>query len=508
MPRRRRLLWAASALAALVLLTACRVDVEVDVAVEENGHGVVVVTFKADDDAVEAVPELASGLLLDDARDAGWEVADAESADGEITLRAQKVFRSAGQLQSVLAELAGPGVIFSGVELRQRRSFAETGWQFNATVDPTPPLEAFSDASLAAALDGHHFGRPIDDLLASGGAPEDFFGLTFSLTLPAAPVELAGTDDASAGVPGETAAAAGEISGSRIEWSFSYGDAPALLKASALSEHASPAMWLNISRAAAAAFGIALLGAVLAWVVAVIRTPKGRSRRAVRRRKQRAAIRDAEARKPRQRLLRLLVVDVHGVIVRPTDPLQGLLLPTIQAELSDIDPEIVRDRHRKLLLGRLTPDEFWSDLGLGPIAQGVETRYLSSYRLVPGLHEFLDRVAARNLPVAVVGNQPRRWGERLRRMAQLEDSTAMWMTSAEVGAVLPSPSLLEATRRKMSIDVHDCLYLSSVPEFLDAAELLGMNTAYFAASPNDLQETSHTVVRGFDDILRARRGTS
>jgi len=34
-----------------------------------------------------------------------------------------------------------------------------------------------------------------------------------------------------------------------------------------------------------------------------------------------------------------------------------------------------------------------------------------------------------------------------------------------------------------------------------------MNTAYFAASPNDLQETSHTVVRGFDDILRARRGT-
>ena len=73
-----------------------------------------------------------------------------------------------------------------------------------------------------------------------------------------------------------------------------------------------------------------------------------------------------------------------------------------------------------------------------------------------------------------------------------------------MGAVLPHPPLLEAARRKMSIDAYDCLYLSSVPEFLDAAKELGMATAYFAASPSDARDTSHPLVKGFTDILRSR----
>ena len=302
----------------------------------------------------------------------------------------------------------------------------------------------------------------------------------------------------------------GEVAGATAEWQFSYGDAPETIGATAISERGEPGFWLNVSRAAAVAFVIALVVVAVFWVRGLIRTPKGRGRRAMRRatrtRHQRAAERAAEAHKPRQRLLRLVVVDAHGIIVRPTDPLEGLLLPVIRDEIADIDPELVRDRHAKLVLGRISPEEFWSDMGLGPIASGMETRFLSSYRLVPGLHQFLDKAEERSLPVAVVANQPRRWGERLRRMAQLEDSTALWLTSAEVGAALPHPPLLEATRRRMTVDAQDCLYLSSVPEYLDMAAKLQMNTAYFAASPADVLETSHTLVKGFDDILRSRTG--
>ena len=263
-------------------------------------------------------------------------------------------------------------------------------------------------------------------------------------------------------------------------------------------------MWMNIARAAAAAAALVLLVVIVVWVVNLVRTPRGRGRRAVRRRKQRTAERQVEASRPRKRLLRLLVVDVHGVIVRPIEPLEGLLLPVILGENPDIDPDMVRDRHRKLVLGRVTPDEFWSDLGLGPIGREVETRYLSSFKLVPGLHPFLDSVSGRSLPVAVVGNQPKEWGRRLQRMAQLEDSVSSWLVSGEVGAVLPEPPLFEATRRVMSVDLYDCLYLSSVTEYLDAAAELGIATAYFAASPNDVTETEHTLIRGFDDILRGR----
>ena len=97
--------------------------------------------------------------------------------------------------------------------------------------------------------------------------------------------------------------------------------------------------------------------------------------------------------------MRLLVVDVHGVLVRPTDPVEGLLIPLITAERPDADPERIREHHRQLILGRLSPEEFWGECGLGPMAEEIETRYLSSFRLVPGLHPFLDRMATSRLPV-------------------------------------------------------------------------------------------------------------
>ena len=485
-----------------VLAAACRVDTAVEVNIDDDGSGVVTVVFAADADAVARVPELAEGLRLDDVRDAGWAVDGPISrGDGGVEVRAVKEFESSSQLPVVLAEIAGEGVIFSEVFLEQTRSFAESSYEFRAVIDPAPPVEAFSDGALAAIFGGQPFGRPLEDLIAEAGRPQDSLGLRFSLT-------LLDSDDAfsasSASPQADLAPPAPEIEGSTAIWRFSYGDPRAEVSASTTLRDTVAPLWLNIARAAALGFGLVVLGVAVAWVVALVRTPKGRGRRATRRRQQRAAVREAEASRPRKRLLRLLVVDVHGVIVRPTDPLEGLLLPVILGENPDIDPDLVRDRHRKLVLGRLTADEFWSDLGLGPIGREVETRYLSSFKLVPGLHPFLDRVASRSLPVAAVGNQPREWGLRLRRMAQLEDSVSSWLVSGDVGAALPERPLFEATRRVMSVDLYDCLYLSSVPEYLDAASDMGMATGYFAASPEDVQETEHTLIRGFDDILRGR----
>ena len=496
------------ALGLAVLVSACRVDTAVHVEVEDAGSGTVTVVFDADAVAVARVPELAGGLRFDDARAAGWAVeGPLFRADGGVQIRAVKRFESAGQLPQVLEELAGKDAIFTGVVLEQKRSFAETAYSFRADIDPTPPLEVFSDDALAEIFEDQPFGRPLQDLIAEAGTPEDSLGFEFLLTLIDSD-EAFSASSAAFGVEGELedemAELSPEVDGSTAAWRFSYGDRPVRVNASTMIGDTVAPLWLNIAWVAGIAFGVVLLGVVVARVVVLVRTPKGRGRRATRRRQQRAAAREAEASRPRKRLLRLLVVDVHGVIVRPTDPREGLLLPVILGENPDIDPELIRDRHRMLVLGRLTAEEFWSDLGLGPIGRDVETRYLSSFKLVPGLHPFLDRVASRSLPVAAIGNQPREWGLRLRRMAELEDSVSSWLVSGEVGAALPERPLFEATRRVMSVDLYDCLYLSSVPEYLDAASDMGMATGYFAASPEDVQETEHTLIRGFDDILRGR----
>ena len=518
--------------ASATLLTACRVDTKVDVTVDSNGSGMVLVSVTMDGGDVVSAVDIMSNLETGDMEDAGWAVEDVELLEDEkARVKASKKFESVWQLQMILDELAGVNTIFSNVELTREHVFARSDWYFEADINPSPSLEIFSDDSLAAMLDGAFFGRPIDDIQAKIDSGEYLLKLALSLTLPAdinvpeVPEVSADNQSLDSQAVGSQAVgsqavdtlidaniSSGVVAGSIAEWIFSYGDAPTSVSASATAEHRAPVMWYNVSRGAAVAFALAVMFIIAARVMTIVQTPKGRGRRATRHRKLRAATRVAEAGKPPKRFLRLLVVDAHGVIVRPIEPLEELLLPMIRSEIAkvagvdgaDIDKQFIVRQYHALVLGRITPDEFWSDVGLGPVMPQVETKYLASYRIVPGLHSFLDSLTNKGLPVVVVSNHPRHWGERLKRMGQLEETVSLWLTSGEVGAALPSPSLLEAARRKMSVSQYDCLYLSGNVASLDAARELGMSTAYFAATPNSVKSTSHTLVRGFNDILRAR----
>ena len=80
-----------------------------------------------------------------------------------------------------------------------------------------------------------------------------------------------------------------EIEGSTATWRFSYGDPRVRIGASNTVRDTLAPLWLNIARAAALGFGVVVLGLAVAWVVTLVRTPKGRGRRATRRRQQRAA---------------------------------------------------------------------------------------------------------------------------------------------------------------------------------------------------------------------------
>jgi FMN phosphatase YigB (HAD superfamily) len=478
----------------VLVASACRVEATVDVAVDDDGSGVVTVTVVADAAAVELVPDFPDDIRFDGLEDAGWTVEDPViGGAGSMTVVVSKPFAEADALPGVLTELAGEGVVFADVQLLREDDFAMVGlspatteYRLTGTVDPGPDLQLLGAAVLSPPL-----GRSVDEIVAASGTPlEDALGLLVAVSMPGDVT----VPDSAAGAP--------DVDGDTATWVFSYGDEPVDLDASASVEDILPRVWAIVALLAALALALVLLSRLGARLLARWRTPKNRRPREVRRRQQRAASREAEANRPRSRLLRLLVVDVHGVVVRPTDPLEGLLLPLVTGEQPDLDPETVRDRHRKLVLGRLSPEEFWSELGLGPVAEEIETRYLSSFRLVPGLHPFLDRMKTSRLPVAAIGNQPAVWGERLRRMAALDGVVASWLVSGDVGAALPEPSLFEATRRTNAVDLYDCFYLSSVESHLDAAQELGMATAFFAPDPEDVVPSEHTVVRGFEELLR------
>jgi len=491
--RRVRLLFLGVLL--LLVLSACRVDTTVDILVNDDGSGVVTVTVVADAAAVDALPDAPDGLEFDDLIDAGWTLDGPDiDASGAMTVSAAKPFVNADDLPRVLAEIAGDGVVFDDVVLEKTHSFdriglapAKTEYQLSGTFNPDPDPAAFGDSDLPDAISIASRAEELDEQ-RNTTTNEGDDRLIIRVRLP---------DSESSDT--------GELTGEAVRYEALYGDTALIqLDARSSTDDILPRVWAIVALLAFLLFLALLLGRLSGFLLAKWRTPKGRRRRDVRRRQQNAATRAEEANRPRRRMLRLLIIDVHGVLVRPTDPLEGLLLPLITAEQPDVDADRVRELHRKLVLGRVSVEEFWAEVGLGPVAEDIETKYLSSFRLVPGLHPFLDRMAASRLPVAAVGNQPRVWGDRLRRMASLDDAIGSWMVSGDVGSALPEPALFEATRRTMSVDLFDCFYLSNLPEHLDAAKELGMATGLFVAGNEAAPETEHTVVRGFEDLLRSR----
>ena len=373
----------------LLFASACRVDTTVDIKVEEDGSGLVTVSIDANDEAVALLVDDPADLRFDDLEAAGWTLDGPEIDDGGITLSASKPFLSPEDLPDVLDEILGEGLIFSNVALDQQHDFAmfglrpaETSYDFTADVDPSPNLEVLGDDVLADLLDGFPLGRPLDRIEVDAGVPiQNTLGLVVNVTLPA----NVGTDT-------------GEAVDDVATWSFAYGDPAQTIDARASVDEILPRVWAVLAILAGLLFILVVLSRLGTFALGKLRTPKGRRRRDQRQREKRAATRAAEANRPRRRLLRLLIIDVHGVVVRPTEPVDGLLIPLITAERPDADPEQIRDRHRQLVLGRLSPEEFWSEVGLGPMAEEIETRYLSSFRLVPGLHPFLDRMATSRLP--------------------------------------------------------------------------------------------------------------
>jgi hypothetical protein len=136
--------------AAVLLLPACQVKVDVRVSTTAAGAGEVRVTAALDEEAAAQTGTLA----LDDLKQAGWTVTATDSKNGGRVYTATHPFGSPEELAAVLRQV-GP---FENVHLATDRSLLKTKTRFSGTLDLTPGLAVFSDDGVRAALGGTGIG--------------------------------------------------------------------------------------------------------------------------------------------------------------------------------------------------------------------------------------------------------------------------------------------------------------------------------------------------------------
>ncbi len=167
-------------LVCLFVLTACRLDVLVEVAMDPDGTGVVTVTATADDELMAEVPGLADDLRLDDATDNGWVVAGPTPLEGGGTqLVLTHPFSSAAELANVLTSIGPPLTQMAAARTEGADGQVVNG--INGNLVLADGYESFADAELIAAAGGLPFG---EEIAASGVPIEEALTFTYRVSLP------------------------------------------------------------------------------------------------------------------------------------------------------------------------------------------------------------------------------------------------------------------------------------------------------------------------------------
>jgi hypothetical protein len=168
-------------LALAIALTACQLDVVVDVVVDPDGTGQVAVTIVADQEILDQIPTLAEDLVLDDVIEAGWSIDGPRAPDDEsggLFLQMTHPFRSQGEATNLLQSLGPP---FTQMEVGRGLNGDITTNQLRGRLVLVDGFNAFADADLVAAVGSQPFATQI---AAAGATPEENMSVTVRALLP------------------------------------------------------------------------------------------------------------------------------------------------------------------------------------------------------------------------------------------------------------------------------------------------------------------------------------
>jgi hypothetical protein len=178
-----------------LVLSACRLDVAVEVVMEPDGTGVVTVDAIADAALVAQVPDLVDDLRFDDAVANGWVVdGPTEQANGSVLISLSHPFRSQEELATVLNSIGPPLADMQAARTPDVDDDGDAGPTTNA-IDGRLVLPdgfaSFADQDLVDAVGGLPFGEQIT---ASGLTPDQAMSFVFRVDLPGELVSSTGTE--------------------------------------------------------------------------------------------------------------------------------------------------------------------------------------------------------------------------------------------------------------------------------------------------------------------------
>jgi putative hydrolase of the HAD superfamily len=474
----------------LLALAGCDSAVNVDVAVREDGSGVVRTEVVLDGAAATEIIDLGTvGLALGDLDDAGWETdAPQRLESGGLLLSASKAFGTPEQLDAIMAEISGSAGLFTDFELVRTKEFARVDYALTGSINPAG-FEPFGDAELVQLL-----GRSIPDMAARYGATAADVTVRLQVELPGDPRLI----ETSTGEALSTDASTARVWETTLDAS-----GPTAVSIAASTRTVAALVWRGVAVLAAVLAGLVLLGQLLR----LLRPQNRRKRRP----------NDAAKAKPKTRPAAVIpaeesvvddeavsttpvvvALDGMGVVYREGNDIHRILVPFVREMGSMVTEDEIIARSRALSLGRMTTADFWRSLEIEGDANELDDAYLSRHQLNPGVIKFLRTLRDQGVQVACITNDATTWANKLKARHSLGGLIDPWILSGAVGVRKPDRPIYEVLRRVTGQPPSLIMVVDDDLANLDAARDLGYRTAWFAPGATVEESNGHAILRSFD----------
>ncbi|MGB5756919.1 MAG: HAD-IA family hydrolase [Acidimicrobiales bacterium] len=484
----------------VAVATGCQADFEILVTVEDDGSGTVLTELVLDEEASAGLLDLDedSALPLTDLAQSGWEIGrPVQDASGATGISAEKAFGTPGQFADIMDELAGNAqgggelALIRDFALIREQSFGRVEYRVQGVIDPRQGLSAFSDGELDNALGGSL--TPIVTGEPYNTRPEDI-SIVLTVSMPG---EL--QDDGTTGVmdPAQLLPTA--------SWTTDMGSSQTIDVSLRTARRSTSAQVLRgVAVVAGALAALLLFGRLLRLSGSLRRSkpaPKVRPTDALGRSAgQVRASRPRRDTKPDAAAAgyRVVALDGMGVLYREGDDVRRLLVPFARERGSTVAEEDIVAKARQLSLGRMTPADFWSVIGVAGDSNELDAAYLARHQLMPGVVRYLRMLRDSGIRAACITNDGAAWAMKLRAGHSLEGLIDPWVISGSVGVRKPDAPLFEVLRRVTGEPPASILIIDDDLANLDAAAKLGFGTAWFSADGDREAAHGHQVIRSFE----------
>lgn len=481
-----------------VVVTGCNARFEVIVEVEEDGSGVVMTEIVLDQEASEALLDLDPGqtLPLADLAQSGWEIGrPLQDGSGETRITATKAFGTPNQFAEIMSELADNGVIRE-FSMTREQSFGRVDYAVTGIIDPTAGLAVFSDPELESSL-----GTSLVQIVTNepyNAQPQDF-SIELTVVMPG---EL--QEDGSTAVVDE-----GQLT-QRASWSTDLAQTTELDVALRTTRRSTSA---QVLRGVAVVAGVVAALIAFAQLLRVISSLRKRRPAAVKTRPTDARGRSVAV--TTQDIVvesepvpeeapdagyKVVALDGMGVLYREGDDVKELLIPFARSRGATAPDDEIVVKARQLSLGRMTPADFWEIIGVQGDPNELDSAYLASHQLMPGVVKYLRALRDSGIQAACITNDAAAWAMKLRAGHSLEGLVDPWVISGSVGVRKPDAPLFEVLRRVTGEGPSSILIMDDDLDNLDAARELGFGTAWFTTDGERSEARGHEVFRGFESF--------